>query len=106
MLRKVQIDGRSVHYAVECFGFSRPTFYRALQAFEQHGLPGLLPDRPGPRQARKLKPHIINALLEVQQTTPAVTIKQLQQLLQDRFELSVHRTTIERALHRAKQNSA
>lgn len=106
MLRKVQVKGHSVTRSSQCFGLSRPTFYKARRAFEQNGLPGLLPAKTGSNKARKLKPPMMDALLEAQQKIPAPTIRQLQQLLLERFELSVHRTTIERALARAKKNSA
>ena len=106
MLRKVQIDGDTVSHSTECFGLSRPSFYRALRAYEQHGLPGLVPDRPGPRQARKLKPHIMDALLQARQAIPPPTITELQQLVQERFGISVHRSSIERALTRTKKNTA
>lgn len=106
MLRTVQVNGDNVTCSSKSFGLSRPTFYKAARAFEQNGLPGLLPAKTGSGKARKLKPHIMDALLEAQQKIPVPTIKQLQQLLLDRFELSVHRTTIERALARAKKNSA
>ena len=51
MLRRVQTDGRSVTDAAASFGFSRPSFYQALSAFEQDGLAGLVPHKRGPKQA-------------------------------------------------------
>ena len=41
MLRRVQSDGHSVTGAATAFGFSRPSFYQALSAFEEGGLAGL-----------------------------------------------------------------
>jgi len=35
MLRRVQTDGKSVTDCAASFGFSRPSFYQALSAFEQ-----------------------------------------------------------------------
>src|ERR1039457_7294079 len=35
MLRRVQSEGKSVTDAAANFGFSRPSFYKALSAFEQ-----------------------------------------------------------------------
>src|SRR5437870_7425370 len=43
MLRRVQSEGKSVTDAAANFGFSRPSFYQALSAFEQDGLAGLVP---------------------------------------------------------------
>ena len=41
MLRRVQSEGHSVTGAATAFGFSRPSFYQALSAFEEGGLAGL-----------------------------------------------------------------
>ena len=46
MLRRVQSEGHSVTGAATSFGFSRPSFYQALEAFEEGGLAGLVPRRP------------------------------------------------------------
>src|SRR5260370_38317872 len=57
MLRRVQSEGHSVTGAATAFGFSRPSFYQALQAFEVSGPARLVPHKRGPNQAR----HITNA---------------------------------------------
>jgi hypothetical protein len=54
MLRRVREDGQAVSQASATFGFSRPSFYEAQAAFSQSGLPGLVPQRPGPKRAHKL----------------------------------------------------
>ena len=51
MLRRVKEDGEPVTQAAADFGFSRPSFYQAQAVFESEGLPGLVPQRPGPKRA-------------------------------------------------------
>ena len=51
MLRRVREEGAAVTQASAAFGFSRPSFYAAQAAFQEAGLPGLVPQRPGPRRA-------------------------------------------------------
>ena len=63
MLRRVREEGASVTQASAAFGFSRPSFYAAQAAFQEAGLPGLVPRRPGPRRAHKLSGPVL-ALLE------------------------------------------
>jgi hypothetical protein len=53
MLRRVLTEKRPVSEAATAFGFSRVAFYQAQAAFAEHGLPGLLAKRPGPRGARE-----------------------------------------------------
>src|SRR5438132_1544400 len=49
LLRRVSEDGQPVTQAAADFGFSRPSFYQAQAVFEAEGLPGLVPQRPGPK---------------------------------------------------------
>ena len=53
MLRRAQVEGLPISQAAEGFGFSRPAYYHALEAFQAHGLPGLIRKRPGPKRAHK-----------------------------------------------------
>ena len=59
LLRRVQTEGQSVTDASANFGFSRPSFYQALSAFEQDGLAGLVPHKRGPKQAHKLTEEVL-----------------------------------------------
>ncbi len=54
MVRRVQRDRESVAVVMGAFGVSRSTFWRAHAAFTRAGLPGLVPQRRGPRHPSKL----------------------------------------------------
>jgi transposase len=103
MLRRVEQDGQSVTDAAASFGFSRPSFYAAQAALAQQGLPGLVPERPGPRRAHKLSTQVVAVLEQARATDPSLTTPQLVQLVQQRFGLRVHRRSVERALGRQKK---
>jgi len=103
MLRRVEQDGDSVTAASKAFGFSRPTFYEARRAFDHGGLLGLLPAKRGPRGPRKLTHEVmafVENLLDEQRAlgTPAIA-----RAVEERFGLSVHPRSIERALARRKR---
>lgn len=104
MLRRVLLDGQPVTTTAAAFGFSRPSFYAALAAWQAGGLVALLPERPGPRTAHKLTPQIVSFLLEYQAQHPQVRSAELVQLLNDRFGLLVHPRSVERALARQRKN--
>lgn len=104
MLRRVSREGQSVSESARAFGVSRPTWYHAWKAFEENGLAGLVPERPGPRRAHKIGPQVLEALVEARRTTPAITIAELVALVHRRFGITVHRRSVERALGRAKKN--
>jgi transposase len=100
MLRRVQSEGHSVTGAASAFGFSRPSFYQALEAFEESGLAGLVPHKRGPKQAHKLNDEVLAFLVQTRQKEPSVRIPELARLIQERFGTKVHPRSIERSLLR------
>ena len=100
MLRRVQTEGQSVTDASANFGFSRPSFYQALSAFEQDGLASLVPHKRGPKQAHKLTEEVLTFIGEMRQKEPSVRLPDLVKLIQDRFGIRVHPRSIERSLLR------
>ena len=103
MLRRVREDGVPVSHAAASFGVSRPTWYQAQRAYEAGGLPGLLPDRPGPRRPHKLSDEVVEALRAAKNERPEMTAADLVELVRERFGVSVHRSSIDRALARGKK---
>jgi len=106
MLRRVRQEGVPVSQAAATFGFSRPSFYQAQALFEQAGLPGLMPQRPGPKRAHKLSEQVVDVLEEALAESPALNSAQLAGLLEERFGLRVHRRSVERALARRRKKGA
>jgi transposase len=100
MLRRVETDGQSVTEAAASFGFSRPSFYQALCAFEQKGLVGLVPHKRGPKQAHKLTDEVMAFLAEKRQEEPSLRPAELVRLVREHFGTTVHPRSIERRLRR------
>ena len=105
MLRRVSTEGQSVSESARNFGVSRPTWYHAASAFEENGLAGLVPERPGPRRAHKLDDTVVAALAEARRAAPGTTTAELVALARRRFGISVHRRSVERALGRSKKKA-
>lgn len=103
MLRQVRVDGRPVSDSAARFGLSRPSYYQAQDAFAEGGLPALLPQKPGPRRAHKLSPEVVATLREALQERPELSSDDLVGLVAERFGISVHRRSIERALARGEK---
>src|ERR1700757_3027386 len=72
MLRRVQSEGQAVSQSAAHFGLSRPSFYQAQAAFEQGGLPALMPQKRGPKQAHKLTPEVSVFLHHARQQDPSL----------------------------------
>lgn len=100
MLRRVGREGQAVTQTAASFGFSRPAFYQAQKSFEFAGLPGLLPQRPGPRRAHKLTEEVVAFLQRNLAGEPGLGARELARRLQESMGILVHRRTIERGLAR------
>lgn len=98
MLRRVRLEGHSVTAASAAFGCSRFAFYEAKNAYQRGGLPGLIRRRPGPRHRYKLSEPILEFLHELRGRDPALSMEALARLVRDRFGVSLHSRSIERAL--------
>jgi len=103
MLRRVRVDRHTVSNSAAIFGLSRPTFYQAKAVYEQGGLPALLPQKPGPRRAHKLSEEVVEALRTMLDEEPDSDATALAELVKERFGISVHPRSIERALARQKK---
>lgn len=103
MLRRVREEGQSVTATAAAFGVSRPAFYAAAAHFAAEGLPGLVPERPGPRRAHKLSEAVVDALAARSAAEPGLTSADLARIALERFGIGVHRRSVERALARRKR---
>jgi transposase len=103
MLRRVQTEGLPVNRSAAAFGFSRPSFYQAQATFQQGGLPALMPQKRGPKQAHKLTTEVLAFLRQVRQEDPSLRPATLASRLQDHFGITVHPRSIERALVRSQK---
>ena len=100
MVRRVQVELVPVTVAARAFGYTRQTFYKAKRALEDHGLPGLVPKKRGPRGAHKLKGDALAAVLAAKEDDPSLGSTDLTDMVLQRFALSVHPRTVGRALAR------
>lgn len=103
MLRRVHREGQPVGETAAAFGFSRVAFYQAQAALAQQGLAGLIPERRGPRGAHKLTAPVLEYLLQAVAEDPSLRPPALAALVEERFGISIHPRSIERALARRQK---
>lgn len=103
MLRSAQKEGTGILKASETFGFSRITFYKTCKAFKEYGLAGLLPKKKGPRRAHKLSDEVMDFVGQLLEQKPEMKPDVVRQKIKDRFGLSVHKRSIERAIEKGKK---
>jgi transposase len=102
MVRRVKLEGAPVTSTAEAFGFSRPSLYEAARAVEAEGLAGLVPARPGPRRAHKLTEKVVTFAEAQLAADPTLRPRDLAAAIEDRFAITVHPRSVERALARAR----
>ncbi len=103
MLRSAQKDETGIIKASKSFGFSRITFYKTGKAFNENGLAGLIPQKKGPRRAHKLTGEVMEFVKELLEQKPGIRSDGIRQEIKDRFDLTVHSRSIERAIDRSKK---
>ncbi len=103
MLRRVQTEGAPVQRCSSAFGLSRQTFYQAQAAFARAGLPGLLHHKPGPHGAHKLTQQVMRFVVESLSQQPSLRSTELSERVLQRFGVTVHPRTLERALQRQQK---
>jgi transposase len=94
MLRAHVVDGLPVTEVAAQHGYSRAAFYLVASAFDETGMQGLLDERRGRRGPLKLTPQIVAFLVAADSSLSGA---ELARVVQERFGVSLHRRTIERA---------
>lgn len=103
MLRRHQVEGRSVTEAAESFGVSRQTFYKAEAVFDAKGIPGLLTRRRGPKGAHKCTDEILDFVEQWQASAGTTRAEKAVPVVEERFGVKINPRTLERALARRKK---
>jgi transposase len=99
----VLVEGQPVEATAATFGFSRVTLYQLRKRFAAQGLVGLLPQRKGPQRSHKLSAEVLTFIRQTLEAEPALRVADLPQRVAERFGLSVHLRSIERALARERK---
>jgi transposase len=96
-LRALKQEGYSIARAAADFGLSRPTIYQAQNHFQERGLDGLLPRKPGPKSPHKLTAEVRQHLRKLIEAEPELGARELARRVRQRFDLRLHPRTIEKA---------
>ena len=105
MVRLVRLDRLTLAKAAERFGVSLPTCFRMVKAFARQGLPGLLPQRRGPRGPHKVTSDILQFVDEHRARHGRTGAAQLVPMIEERFGVRLHPRGLEKALARRGKNA-
>ena len=88
------------------FGVSVPTCVRIRRSFREGGLQALVPLRRGPRRAHKVSDEILDFIAAYRSEHGPVGARRLVPVIEERFGVSLHPRTINKAIERSKKNTA
>src|SRR5260370_15040824 len=92
------VEAGALGAAASAFGLARQSYYNARKALAEHGLPGLIPARPGPKGGHKLTAAVLDFLEPHAAADPVPSSAQLAAAVADQFGVPVHKRSVERAL--------
>jgi transposase len=98
MVRQVMSEGKSISETASAFGMSRPTFYQSKNALEKEGLIGLSPKKTGPKRRHKISFEVMAFISEKMDEDETLTWGQLAAMVSERFAVTIHPRSIERAV--------
>lgn len=98
MVRRVQSDHQPIARTVADFGVTRPTFFLAQRRFREGGLQALVRVKSGPKGAHKVKEEILQFVDHLWEKEGKLPYRELARRVQDHFGVSIHFTTLLRAL--------
>lgn len=98
MLRKVRVEKETVSDAATNFGFSRPSFYQAKEAFENEGVAGLIPKKRGPRAPHKVSQEVLGFVRSLMEKEAGLTLEEITRRVETDLGIKVHSTNIARQL--------
>ena len=98
MLRAHSVDEDAVAEVCRQFGHSRESFYQIQQAFQELGFSSFLPRKRGRKGPVKLKGEVLEFVLAQKKENPAIDPGHLAALIQERYGIAIHRTTVLRGL--------
>lgn len=105
MLRRHRIDGQPVAEIARTFQLSRQAFYVAQDAFATQGLPGLLPQRPGPKGAHKCTEEILDFAEQWLANEASSSPQSMAEAVRQCFGATIHPRSLQRALARRKKKA-
>jgi transposase len=103
MVRRFRVDGQAAIPVARSFGVSRQLLYLLVQAFQEHGLPGLFPSKRGPKAAHKCTDEVLAFVHVRLAESPCLTADALLRDIQQRLGIHLHRRTLQRHLQRLEK---
>src|SRR6266446_4404991 len=103
MLRAHSVDEDAVAEVCRQFGLSRESFYQIQRAFLELGFGSFLPRKRGRKGPVKLKGEVLEFAFAKQKENPDLDPGRLAALIQERYSIPIHRTTVLRGMKKKRR---
>lgn len=103
MLKEVEKRGAAIADAASDYGFSRSAFYNIKEAFTKHGIKGLIPEKPGPRNPHKLTREYQELIDSYVADNPRISSSEVLERIKSDRGIQLSKRTIERYRAKKKQ---
>ena len=104
MLRAHSVDDDPVAEVCRRFGLSRESFYQIQRAFLELGFGSFLPRKRGRKGPVKLKGEVLEFAFAKQKENPDLDPGRLAALIQERYSIPIHRTTVLRGMKKKRRS--
>ena len=105
MLRAHSVDEDPVAEVCRQFGLSRESFYQIQQAFQELGFSSFQSRKRGRKGPVKLRGELLEFALAQKKENPTIDPGHLAALIQERYGIAIHRTTVLRGLKKKLHSS-
>src|SRR6516165_10909198 len=105
MLRAHSVDEDPVAEVCRQFGLSRESFYQIQQAFQELGFSSFQSRKRGRKGPVKLSGELLEFALAQKKENPTIDPGHLAALIQERYGIAIHRTTVLRGLKKKLHSS-
>ena len=103
MLKEVEKRGATIAGASSVYGFSRTAFYNIKEAFNKHGVKGLISEKPGPRNPYKLTRENQDRIDNYIKENPGISAGEIAEIFSRDVGVHLSKRTVERYLSKKKQ---
>jgi len=104
MIRSVSNNEKPVTEVAKEYGFSRVSFYRNREMFDEGGLEALVPKKPGPKSAHKFQKKGKEFVVNYLKKKPGAKATEIARQMELTIGLKVHPQTILRFIQKKTSN--
>jgi len=102
MIKDVDNSGKTIEQISSEYGYSRASYYHIKDNFDKGGMTALIPEKTGPKEARKLTSDLQDYIKEYTQRDPKASSSKIAEEIESVKGVTVSKRTVERFRYKKK----